>query len=865
MVGALKEVLEVQKGLSLFQYVETMRTFLNELQTQTKKGPFLNNRRSTAPTGLFCMSGPVAHADDEEDEDPEAVEKACIEKAAPNSLDNKVFSATKKEMNVTRKETYATNGDKLRPILDNGVGSLQLDDTIKQTWADGCVYEGKWGLNQHSGRGNICWPSGSSYEGEVMKGSLHGVGTYKGADGTVYKGNWILSKKHGFGWKKYPNGDVYEGAWKWDVPEGQGRYFWSHGSEYYGGWKGGVMSGRGVLVWESGDKYDGHWLNGLADGHGVYTWADGSTYFGTWRKGLKHGKGRFFPPGSKYVESEDMSPSYPVCIEDDDSENELEGSGRQKVCSPSHVPHELRRSSSGLPPEELTLGMVASSLDIHEDRSLVLERVWRLENSSAFLPSVNEVTYSSKCVFEDSEDNFSYGEDFSLSEGHYAHPKWLMEDRKRPGETIFKGHRNYDMMMSLQLGIRHSVGKVTPLQKKKLVSADFGSKARTRVSFPREGSQQTPPHQAVDFKWKDYCPMVFRHLRETFNVDAADYMLSICGNNGLRELSSPGKSGSVFYVTQDERFMIKTLRKAEVKVLLKMLQRYYNHVQMYKNTLLTRFLGLHRFKNANGQKVRFIIMGNVVSTDSWIHRRFDLKGSSHGRSTEKEETDNKSTTLKDLDLEFVFQLDQSWRDAVLEQISKDCKFLESEHIMDYSLLLGLHFKDPPSKDSPADSRGSVFELPLHDVVLSRFVAESAGFVEVEVIPNQLTRKKSGLQQEKGFLGRQGSLKHSAEEEAKMALLFSEDERGKVQVGYNMPARARRRLANGKADPNPNEAYDVLLYFGVIDILQEYDMGKKLEHAYKSLQFDSLSISAVDPGLYSKRFQHFMHEIFLADT
>lgn len=446
MVGALKDVLEAQKGLSLFQYVEIMRTFLNELQTQTKKGP-LSHRRS-APTGLFCMSGPVAHADDEEDDDPEAISKACVEKEA---LESKPCLVSKKEMNVTKKESYVTNGEKFRPTFER---SLQSDDTIKQNWADGCIYEGKWGLDHSTGRGKICWPSGSSYEGEVMRGSLHGVGSYKGADGTVYKGNWILNKKHGFGWKKYANGDVYEGAWKWDVPEGQGRYFWSHGSEYYGGWKGGVMSGRGVLVWASGDKYDGHWLNGLADGHGVYTWADGSTYFGTWRKGLKHGKGRFFPPGSKYVESENLSPAYPVAIEDDESENELEVPGRQKVCSPSHVPQELRRSGLGLPPDELTLGMVASSLDIDEDRTLVSERLWRLENSSAFLPSVNEVTYSGKYVFEDSEENFSYGEDLSLSEGDYTQPKWLMEEKKRPGETIYKGHRNYDLMMSLQLGIR---------------------------------------------------------------------------------------------------------------------------------------------------------------------------------------------------------------------------------------------------------------------------------------------------------------------------------------------------------------------------------------------------------------------------
>lgn len=51
-----------------------------------------------------------------------------------------------------------------------------------------------------------------------------------------------------------------------------------------------------------------------------------------------------------------------------------------------------------------------------------------------------------------------------------------------------------------------------------------------------------------------------------FKVDAADYMLSICGNDALRELCSPGKSGSFFYLTNDDRYMIKTMKKAEVKV-----------------------------------------------------------------------------------------------------------------------------------------------------------------------------------------------------------------------------------------------------------------------------------------------------------
>ena len=81
----------------------------------------------------------------------------------------------------------------------------------------------------------------------------------------------------------------------------------------------------------------------------------------------------------------------------------------------------------------------------------------------------------------------------------------------------------------------------------------------------------------------------------------------------------------------------------------------------------------------------------------------------------------------------------------------------------------------------------------------------------------------------------------------------------------MPARACCRIPNGGDNYyyDPNDASDVALYFGIIDILQTYNLGKKLEHAYKSMQFNSLSISAVNPTLYSRRFQHFMREIFQA--
>lgn len=101
-------------------------------------------------------------------------------------------------------------------------------------------------------------------------------------------------------------------------------------------------------------------------------------------------------------------------------------------------------------------------------------------------------------------------------------------------------------------------------------------------------------------------------------------MLSICGDDALLELSSPGKSGSFFYFTNDDKYMIKTMKKAEVKVssilpclanleeiqhfllhlylfsydqvLLRMLPAYYKHVRSFDNTLVTKFFGLHCVK-----------------------------------------------------------------------------------------------------------------------------------------------------------------------------------------------------------------------------------------------------------------------------
>ncbi|KAJ6331281.1 hypothetical protein OIU76_009789 [Salix suchowensis] len=668
----------------------------------------------------------------------------------------------------------------------------------KYVWSDGCVYEGEWRRGMRHGNGKTQWPSGTTYEGEFSGGYMHGAGTYVGSNKLTYKGRWRLSLKHGLGYQVYPNGDIFEGSWIQGSPEGPGKYTWANGNVYHGDMKGGKMTGKGTLTWINGDSFEGSWLNGMMHGFGVYTWCDGGCYVGTWTRGLKDGKGSFYPKGSRFQDVEEWYL------------NALRKRG---------VLPDLRKQNHA---------------HIHHASSVNMGNVKVGAGVLRFLL----------------KSNFS-----SSSRRTKRRQKKLAKDVKRPGEAIIKGHRSYDLMLSLQLGIRYTVGKITPVQRREVRASDFGPRASFWMNFPKVGSQLTPPHQSEDFKWKDYCPMVFRNLREMFKIDSADYMMSICGNDALRELSSPGKSGSIFFLSQDDHFMIKTLRKSEVKVLLKMLPDYHHHVRSYENTLITKFFGLHRIKPSSGQKFRFVVMGNMFCTELRIHRRFDLKGSSLGRSTENVEIEE-NTTLKDLDLNYCFYLEPSWREALLQQIEIDSKFLEVQHIMDYSLLLGVHYRAPQHLQSLMSYNRSITAEGLG-------VLAEEDTIEDENYPQGLVLVPRGTDGGSVVVGphiRGSRLRASAAGDEEVDLLLPGTARLQIQLGVNMPSRAEH-ISGEEEKQTFHEAYDVVLYLGIIDILQEYNMSKKIEHAYKSLQFDSLSISAVDPTFYSRRFLEFIQKVF----
>lgn len=97
------------------------------------------------------------------------------------------------------------------------------------------------------------------------------------------------------------------------------------------------------------------------------------------------------------------------------------------------------------------------------------------------------------------------------------------EDRVLMGTRISEGHQNYVLMYNMLTGIRIAVSRVTAKVDRPLTDEDFV--AAHKLAFDVIGDELTPGAK-YDFKFKDYAPWVFRHLREKFGVDPADYLVS---------------------------------------------------------------------------------------------------------------------------------------------------------------------------------------------------------------------------------------------------------------------------------------------------------------------------------------------------
>ncbi|XP_010001723.1 PREDICTED: phosphatidylinositol 4-phosphate 5-kinase type-1 gamma [Chaetura pelagica] len=373
------------------------------------------------------------------------------------------------------------------------------------------------------------------------------------------------------------------------------------------------------------------------------------------------------------------------------------------------------------------------------------------------------------------------------------------------GETTYKKTTSSTLKGAIQLGIGYTVGNLSSKPERDVLMQDFY--VVESIFFPSEGSNLTPAHHYADFRFKTYAPVAFRYFRELFGIRPDDYLYSLC-NEPLIELSNPGASGSLFYVTSDDEFIIKTVMHKEAEFLQKLLPGYYMNLNQNPRTLLPKFYGLYCVQSG-GKNIRVVVMNNILPRVVKMHLKFDLKGSTYKRRASKKEKEKSSPTYKDLD--FIqdmpegLMLDADTFSALVKTLQRDCLVLESFKIMDYSLLLGVHNIDQQERERQSEGALSTSDE-------KRPVGQKALYsTAMESIQGGAARGES---------------------------IDTDDTMGGI------PA------VNGKGER-------LLLHVGIIDILQSYRFIKKLEHTWKALVHDGDTVSVHRPSFYAERFFKFM--------
>uniref|UniRef100_A0A3B3WZU0 PIPK domain-containing protein n=1 Tax=Poecilia mexicana TaxID=48701 RepID=A0A3B3WZU0_9TELE len=373
------------------------------------------------------------------------------------------------------------------------------------------------------------------------------------------------------------------------------------------------------------------------------------------------------------------------------------------------------------------------------------------------------------------------------------------------GETTYKKTTSSALKGAIQLGIGYTVGNLSSKPERDVLMQDFY--VVESIFFPSEGSNLTPAHHYPDFRFKTYAPVAFRYFRELFGIRPDDYLYSLC-NEPLIELSNPGASGSIFYVTSDDEFIIKTVLHKEAEFLQKLLPGYYMNLNQNPRTLLPKFFGLYCVQ-CGGKNIRIIVMNNILPRSVRMHLKFDLKGSTYKRQASKKEREKSKPTFKDLDfLSDVpegLTLDQEMYSALVKTLQRDCLVLESFKIMDYSLLLGVHNQTLAEKEN--QSQGS-----------------PAGGGDEKKPAGQRALYSTAMESIQGGSTCRDALAH-------------DDTMGGIPA---MGSKGER----------------LLLFIGIIDILQSYRLIKKLEHSWKSLIHDGDTVSVHRPSFYAERFFKF---------
>ena len=191
----------------------------------------------------------------------------------------------------------------------------------------------------------------------------------------------------------------------------------------------------------------------------------------------------------------------------------------------------------------------------------------------------------------------------------------------------------------------------------------------------------------------EYAPKIFAYLRNLENINIVEMAESFLPKNNKQGISeSQGKSGSFFISTDDNQYMVKTLRVDEFELIRKtFLNEYVSYVTKNTSSLLCRIYGMYTISMSQEQEILVIVMRNVLGEfKNNIIAKYDLKGSSANRISNFDMETSDVSTMKDLNFDKYEHGIMISREhiKIFRKLTKlDSYFLSTMDLMDYSLFL----------------------------------------------------------------------------------------------------------------------------------------------------------------------------------
>ncbi|XP_030585701.1 phosphatidylinositol 5-phosphate 4-kinase type-2 gamma-like [Archocentrus centrarchus] len=368
----------------------------------------------------------------------------------------------------------------------------------------------------------------------------------------------------------------------------------------------------------------------------------------------------------------------------------------------------------------------------------------------------------------------------------------------------------------LMWGVNHSINDLSQVPAPVLLLPD-DFKANTKIKVNNHlFNKENLPGQ---FKFKEYCPQVFRNLRERFGIEDQDFQVSLVRSPPLKD--EEGTCVGLLLTSYDRTLVVKKISSEEVAEMHNMLSAYHQHiVTCHSSTLLPQFLAMYRV-TVESEDTYLLVMRNMFSHRLHVHRKYDLKGSLVSREASFKEKVKELPTYKDVDfmnnMQKVYVTDEE-KEKIMDKLNRDIEFLVHMRIMDYSLLLG-----------------------IHDVERAEM---AEGEEEIELSNEEEEEDENGL----------APAPHSTSPEGITGYMNSFKSMGPGEFDPYVDMYAIQSAAGAPQ----REVY----FMGLIDVLTQYDTKKKAAHAAKTVKHGAgAEISTIHPEQYAKRFKEFITKIF----